>query len=315
MSETLTLRLRVKEALLTLYNLVSDRIELLSGEWQRRLTKLFTEILRYDEETILSSGCHRDLLEALVNLYNILLKGEYNDSDLSSIERQLSQVTERIKSRIDKRLKTKSNMNKLIATFVSILFLLALGITLAITHSNIYETIKIITVSAHSLSVLFFLGMAYQFSTSKGNITKGYIYMLLPFLVLVLFLSVIVELLFLSNMIPFSLMTLGLISQILIVCIIAIFLYRSLVAEKHGEVYVELKIPHRKKEKVNLEELMKSDEWRRLHESYSKVYGESGIEILKYEINVLRRKGLTLNEINSILRRRISYYTGARRDK
>jgi len=315
MSETLTLRLKVKEALITLYNLISDRIELLSEEWQRKLAKLFTEILKYDEEAIVNSNCHKDLLRVLTDLYNILLKGKYSDQELTNIEHQLCEVTERLKQRIDKRLNLTLNTSRITAALMSILFLVSFGITLVIIHGSVHDTIKAITLSAHALSVLFFIGLTYQFSLSKGNITRGYIYMLVPYMILVLFLSAVIELLYLSKAIAFSFIFLGIAAQLLILMVLIVITYRSLVLDRVREIYVELKIPTRKKESIDFSTVLNSDEWQKLNEEYKRIYGESGLEILKYEINVLIKKGLTLNEIYNILQRRISSYIRAGRDK
>jgi len=313
MSETVVKQLKVKEAITTLYILISDRIELLSSEWQKKLNKIFSEILKYDENAILGSGCHKDILNNLVNLYNILLESSIDEGKLSTIERQLVESLKELKRRVDKRVKLNLNINKAIVILVSTLFILSLGVTITITHSIIQEVTKMIVLSTHSLSILLFIGITYQLSLSKGNITKSHLYTLLPFLILMLLLSSITNLISILNMATLYLTILGIVLQVLISLTLILLLYKVLILSRVKDVYVELRLPTGRMESINFSEILSREEWKNLHKEYEKIYGMSSEELLKYEINILHRKGLTLDEIYSILKRRISSYKSGKR--
>lgn len=313
MSETIVKQLKVKEAITTLYSLISDRIELLSSEWQKKLSKIFSEILRYDEDAILGSGCHKDILNNLVNLYNALLESSINESKLSTIERQLVESLKELRRRVDKRIKLNLSINRTIVILVSTLFILSLGVTITITHSIIQEVTKMIVLSTHSLSILLFIGITYQLSLSKGNITKSHLYTLLPFLILMLLLSSITNLISILNMATLSLTILNIVLQILVSLTLILLLYKILVLNRVKSIYVELRLPTGRMERINLSEVLNREEWKNLHKEYERIYGTSSKELLKYEINILCRKGLTLDEIYNILKRRISSYRSEKR--
>lgn len=313
MSETIVKQLKVKEAITTLYDLISERIEMLSSEWQKKLGKIFSEILRYDEEAILGSGCYKDILNNLVNLYNALLESSINESKLSTIERQLIELLKKLRKRVDKRIRLNLNINRAIVILVSILFILSLGVTIIVTHSIVQETTKMIMLSTHSLSILLFIGITYQLSLSKGNITRSHLYTLLPFLILMLLLSSITNLISILNITTFNLIVLSIILQILVSLTLILLLYKILILSRVKDIYVELRLPSGRVEHINLSEVLNREEWKNLYKEYERIYGTSSKELLKYEINILCRKGFTLNEIYSILKRRISPYKSGKK--